>query len=314
MKEYDNTNETSAEKRLPKGAAVAFGFFDGLHLGHKQLMDRMFAIARENLYTSMVYTFCNHPLSVLGKGHPAMLFTPEEKWQALRAYGAEHICMVPFTKELSQTPYDRFLDNLMRTIPIREVVIGFNYRMGKHAKGTPEKIATLGAKRGFSVHVVDPVMYGGLPISSTRIRECVQAGNLTDARNMLGRPYSVSGKVSEGRRLGTDMGFPTANLTYAPDKAMVPTGVYATRTIVEDRAYASVTNVGVCPTVGTRAEIGIETHLLDFTGDIYEKTVEVCFLDKLRDEQTFNSVEELGAQIDRDVKNAGRILASTDWC
>lgn len=293
---------------------MAFGFFDGLHLGHRRLMDRLFAIARENRYTSMVYTFSNHPLSVLGKGHPAMLFTPEEKWRALRACGAEHVCMVPFTKELSRTAYDRFLENLMVTIPIREVVIGFNYRMGRDAEGTPEKITALGAKLGFSVHVVEPVMYRGIPISSTRIRECVQAGSLADARIMLGRSYSVCGKVSKGRRLGSDLGFPTANLMFAPDKAMVPGGVYATWTVVDGRAYASVTNVGICPTVGARAEVGIETHLLDFTGNIYEKTVEVRFLDRLRDEKAFGSVEELGAQIDRDVKNAGKIFASTEGC
>ncbi len=310
----NGTTNQDTKKRLPRGAAVAFGFFDGLHLGHQRLMDCLFEIARENCYTSMVYTFSNHPFSVLGKGHPAMLFTPEEKWHALRAYGAEHVYMVPFTKELSRTAYGRFIMNLMRSIPIREVVIGFDYRMGKNAEGTPEKLRELGGELGFTVHVVEPVMYGGLPISSTRIRECVQAGNLKDARDMLGRPYSVSGKVAKGRRLGSGLGFPTANLAFAPEKALVPGGVYATQTVVDGRAYASVTNVGVCPTVNARTNVGIETHLLDFEGNIYDKTVEVLFLEKLRDEQAFESIEELGAQIGRDVKKAGKIFASTNGC
>lgn len=311
MKDND---KTKPEKRLPEGAAVAFGFFDGLHRGHQRLMDHLLAVAREKRYTSMVYTFSNHPLSVLGRGHPAMLFTPEEKWRALCEYGAEHVCMVPFTKELSQTTYDRFLENLMRTIPVKEIVIGFNYKMGRGAQGTPDKLAALGRVRGFTVHVVEPEMYNDLPISSTRIRDCVQAGNLEDARKMLGRPYSVCGKVGRGRRLGSDLGFPTANVAFAPDKAIVPGGVYATRTVVDGRSYPSVTNVGVCPTVVGRAEVGIETHLLDFAGNIYEKTVEVQFLDRLRDERTFGSIEELGAQIGRDAKKAAKPLAPNDGC
>ncbi|MFZ5975561.1 MAG: bifunctional riboflavin kinase/FAD synthetase [Bacillota bacterium] len=314
MNENLITKHENAGKRLSKGAAVAFGFFDGLHLGHQRLMRRLFEICEKNAYTSVVYTFSNHPFSVLGKGHPPMLFTPEEKWQALRAFGAEHVCMVPFTKALSQTEYDHFVRNLMLTIPIRDIVIGFNYRMGKNGQGTPEKITALGNELGFSVHVVQPVLYKDAAISSTRIRECIQAGNLKDARQMLGRPYAVYGMIDKGYRLGSRLGFPTANIAYTPDKAIVPNGVYVTEAVMDGKTYAAVTNVGSRPTVSALGQITIETHLLDFHGDIYGKAMEVRFLDKLREEQAFASIDELCAQIRLDIEKAEKIYASGNGC
>ena len=297
------------ENPLPRGAAVAFGFFDGLHLGHQQLMQRLFEISDANTYTSIVYTFSNHPLSVLGNGHPPMLFTPEEKWQALHAYGVEHVCMVPFTREIAETEYDIFIKNLMRTIPIHDIVIGFNYRMGKDRAGTPERLAVLGKALGFSVHVVEPVIYQGGPISSTRIRECIQAGDLKDANNMLGRPYAVCGNVGNGCRLGSRIGFPTANIPYSPDKVIVPNGVYVTEACIGQTTYMAVTNVGRRPTVSDQGNITIEAHLLDFCGDIYGKTIEIRFLDKLREERAFDSIAELRSQISRDILQARKTVA-----
>ncbi len=285
-------------------AAIAFGFFDGLHLGHKALLDTLLDVSRVHGHQSMVHTFINHPQTVLGGGHPPMLFTAEEKWQALYAFGVGHVHMVPFTRGLSLTPYDAFIKNLMKTIPIREVVVGFNYRLGRRGEGTPEKLAKLGEKLGFAVHVVQPVIYNGAPISSTRIRERIQAGDLDAARAMLGRPFSVSGRVGEGYRLGARLGFPTANLAYQPDKVIVPGGVYATQTVLDGKAYASVTNVGCRPTVSEQGNINIETHMLGFSGDIYGHALEVRFWGKIRDEAAFDSIEALGRQIALDIVRA----------
>ena len=297
---------------MERGAAVAFGFFDGLHCGHQQLLETLMKTAQENGYVDVVHTFSNHPLSILGDGHPPMLFTSEEKWQALRAFGVKHVCMVPFTRALSQLTYKAFMKSLMHTIPIREVVVGFNYRLGVDREGTTDKLAELGKELGFSVTVVPPVLYEGKPISSTRIRGLLHQGDLKSATAMLGRPFSISGKVGKGFQLGSQIGFPTANTAYLPDKVLVPNGVYASLSVCDGMVYPSITNVGSRPTVSSLGQINIETHILEFSGDLYKKVLEVRFLEKIRDEQAFPSTEALSAQIKADIERAKKIHARID--
>lgn len=286
-------------------AVVALGMFDGVHLGHRALMTRLLEEAERLRAMPAVYTFSNHPLEVLG-GNVRMLSTVSERNALLRSLGAETVESVPFTREMAHLSTEQFIGLLAEKWDVRGLVVGYNYTCGDRGAGTPETLREIGERRGFSVSVVEPVQYAGEPVSSTRIREAVERGDVTLAETLLTRRYTLEGTVVQNKRIGTRIGFPTANIEQDARRVIPADGVYATFAFVGGAVYRAVTNIGANPTVhGDKRTI--ETHLIDFDEDIYGRELTLAFRKRLRGEATFETLDALKAQIQRDVEEAAAL-------
>ena len=293
--------ETKREKSV-----VALGMFDGVHAGHRRLLNEAASIAKENGFRLIVYTFQNHPLSVFGKA-PKLLSGLDERVRLLRSFGADCVAADDFTLELAATEPEVFAKTLQERFSMAYAVAGFNYSFGKNGAGDTELLRELGKKMGFSVRELPPYLYEGEPVSSTRIRTLIERGEITTANAMLEREYALTGCVVRNRHIGSGIGFPTANLGGLEEMVLPQIGVYATRATVDDKTYNAVTSVGMNPTVGGKS-LSVETYIMDFSCDIYGKQLTVAFVERLRGELYFESVEELAAQIAIDVENAKRVL------
>ena len=289
-----------------RGVVVALGNFDGVHLGHQEVLRRALEEGRRRGMRVVAATFQPHPRAVLGAGDPPKLLTPIGlRREVLRRYGADEVVEIPFDLELSRKSPEQFVrDVLVGEMGAEVVVVGENFRFGHRAAGHVEDLARLMRKEGGEAVAVE-VRGGGeeAGISSTRIRALVAEGRVEEAARLLGRPYVLRGEVVVGDRRGRTIGFPTANVL--PDEeAVVPArGVYAGFVLVGDEKYAACTNVGVAPTFG-RAESRVEAYLMDFDDDLYGRVVDVGFIRRIRGEKKFSGVEELKAQIQRDVEEA----------
>lgn len=286
-------------------AVIALGMFDGVHLGHRALINRLLEEAKRLDAVPCVFTFSNHPLEVLG-GSVRLLSSTRERNQMLRSLGTQDVESVPFTREMAALSTEEFIDLIAARWEISGLVVGYNYTCGDRGAGTPETLKEIGVRRGFSVSVVDPVLYDGAPVSSTRIREAVERGDVTLAEKLLSRRYSLSGKVVVNKRIGRRIGFPTANIEADPKRVIPADGVYASVAFVGGSAYRAVTNIGTNPTVHGEA-LTIETHLIDFDADIYGETLSVAFRKRLRGEAKFDSLDALKEQIQADVAAAGAL-------
>lgn len=291
------------EKLTP--AVVALGMFDGVHIGHKALISR--AVEEANILRAepAVFTFSNHPMDVLG-GSVKLLSSMKERNAMIRALGVQELVSEPFTCELAALEPEAFVDLLQARWDVKAVVAGYNYTFGSRGLGTPETLERIGKERGFRVLVVPPVLYEGEPVSSTRVREAVERGDVALAGALLGRMYSLSGRIIRNKRIGRRIGFPTANIEPEERRVLPPDGVYATIAYVRGAAYRAVTNIGTNPTIED-GKLGIETHLLDFDADIYGEVLTVAFHSFLRGEIKFSGVEELKEQIKLDVQKAAAI-------
>jgi riboflavin kinase / FMN adenylyltransferase len=300
---------------LPAGASVvSVGVFDGVHLGHLEILRRNVAHARALDARPTVVTFREHPKILLLGRAPRMLTSLDHKLELFRRAGIEHTVVLAFDAELralSATEFAR--DFLVLRLRARKFVLGFDSKIGRDREGTPEFLRSL----GLDVEVVSQVQVGGRAVSSTAIREAVELGDLAGAARMLGRRVAVYGDVVRGNQLGRMLGFPTANLDLHHE-LRPPIGVYAALARPLDpsdrttgRAHDAVVNIGFRPTVsGARPEIPqVEAHLLDFEGDLYGRQLELEFVARLRDEQRFPDVDGLRRQIELDVARARRLLA-----
>ena len=283
-------------------AVVALGMFDGVHLGHRALMSRLQEEATLLHAIPAVYTFSNHPLEVLG-GNVRLLSGIRERNMLLRTLGAEELESVPFTREMAALSPEAFIDLLSAKWDVRGLVVGYNYTCGDRGAGTPETLREIGSRRGFSVSVVEPVLLEGEPVSSTRIREAVERGDITLANRLLKRRYTLSGTVVQNKRIGSRIGFPTANIDANPKRAIPADGVYATFASVDGGMYRAVTNIGTNPTVNGE-KLTIETHLIDFHSDIYGQSLSISFRKRLRGELMFDTLDALKEQIRLDVEEA----------
>jgi len=289
---------------------LAAGFFDGVHLGHQEVLRSTVQRAKETGGQAWALTFDRHPLAVLAPSKaPPLLNTKDERLARLEALGLDGVLMLPFTRQMALLTPEAFVAWLcgepeVQTPHIRlsEIRCGANWRFGRCAEGTPETLASYGKVFGFSVTIVSYAEYLGEEISSTRIRQAICDGRLDDAIAMLGYPYTLSGTVLQGRGTGQQLGFPTANIQ--PLAEVLPlTGVYATHTRVDGKGYASISNFGTAPTFGAAASPILETHLLDYTGgELYGQRIEVSLLRRIRDERTFESTADLIAQIRQDIQ------------
>ena len=285
-------------------SAVALGTFDGVHLGHRAILGTALARARAAGIQSVACTFDRHPMEVLHPDRaPRPITTLEERFALIGEAGIDALVVLAFTPELAAIEPEAFVkDVLLARLRAREIVVGYNHRFGRGARGDTRLLEELAGRLGFRAHVVPPMTVDGAAVSSSEIRAALQRGDVTGASRGLGRPYTITGRVTTGAGRGRTLGFPTANI--APDRPLlVARGVYLGKVAVDDRAHAAVVNVGVRPTFGEDT-LAVEAHLLDFTGDLYEREVQLAFLERLRDEMRFPSVEELKAQVFRDIAAA----------
>ncbi|HEY2346691.1 MAG TPA: bifunctional riboflavin kinase/FAD synthetase [Xanthomonadaceae bacterium] len=295
----------------PNGSVVCIGAFDGLHPGHRALVGRAVARARELGVEAVVLSFEPLPREFFAiTGKPARLSPPRMKVEGLFALGADRIGLLRFDAALARTGAREFVERvLVQRLAAREVWVGPGFRFGKGREGDVSLLGELGATMGFQTRVIEPCLVGGERASSSRIRALLGEGDLATAARWLGRPYAIAGRVVRGRQLGRKLGFPTANLRFA---GLTPAlgGVFATRVRGAGfDAWPSVSSLGTRPTVDG-VEPLLEAHLFDFDGDLYGKRIEVEFVAKLRDEARFQNLDALIAQMDRDAEQARAILGA----
>ncbi|RTG96363.1 riboflavin biosynthesis protein RibF [Thermus scotoductus] len=280
---------------VPKGPkVVAVGSFDGVHLGHQYLLHQALAEAKSLHQPLLVYTF-DPPTKVFTRGE-GFLMDLTEKVEALRALGVELILAVAFNEAFAKRKAEEFLEDL-RKLGASRIYVGEDFRFGQGRGGGPENLAQVAP-----VRTVPLLTLGGEPVKSSRIRALLQEGRVEEARHLLGRPYGAYGVVVEGEKLGRKLGFPTANLAVHPNKVLPP-GVFAVEAQGAFGRYKGVANVGTRPTVNG-SERRLEVHLLGFAGDLYGEEMRLVFLKRLREERRFASLEELQAQIAKDVASA----------
>jgi len=287
---------------------IALGNFDGLHRGHLKIIERVKRGAAEHGGTPMAMTFDPHPPRVVRPDKaPPLLMTKEQRIEALHRAGVQCVAVVRFTKELSQWDADTFVRKvLVDWLHVSEVWVGANFLFGHDRTGTFSVLRGLGQSYGFRADKIDPVRYKDFVVSSTRIRRLVSEARMDEAAALLGRAYYLDGIIVEGKRRGRELGFPTANLE-TQNELLPPNGVYATIMTIDGVVHGGVTNIGMRPTFGETTPT-IETHVLDYSGDLYGRTVRLAFVQRLRDERRFEDVDALRAQIDADKRRAERLF------
>lgn len=295
------------------GSCVTIGNFDGVHLGHQRLMARTCAKAKARGLVSVVVTFDPHPQTVfLGPKAPPFLTSTRQRLKLIEEQGPNITLVLEFSRQMAALEPEEFVRRyLLDGLAMRELVIGYDYAMGKGRRGNFELLSQLGRELGFGVERLDPVIAGGAVVSSTRIRDLVLSGNVWDARPLLGRFFEVQGEVIDGKKRGAALlGFPTANLAHEGTLLPRP-GVYAVWAGLDGEIFPAVANVGVNPTFGDTG-LTLEAHIMDFNRSIYGERLSVQFVQRLRSERKFDSLEALKQRIGEDV-NLGRIiLASSD--
>jgi riboflavin kinase / FMN adenylyltransferase len=287
---------------VPGPVALAIGVFDGVHLGHQEVIRAACEHARQHAGTPVVVTFDPHPLQVLRpQAAPRMLSGPRHQQRLLEALGVPCMLVCRFDAELAATPARQFVTRLAEAAqPLGCISVGYSWSFGKGREGNIHLLTDLGQELGFAVYGVPPVREAGEVVSSTAIREAVTQGELEKAALLLGRRYAVYGTVQPGQQLGRQLGFPTANVEVESEQ-LPPLGVYAAQAKLVDEWLPAVVNLGRRPTVAADAEPSLEVHLLDWSGDCYLQEMEVRFVKHLRSEKKFSSLEELKMQIARDV-------------
>jgi riboflavin kinase/FMN adenylyltransferase len=291
-----------------KQPVLALGNFDGVHRGHQKILDRLRRVGIEHGAASIVMTFDPHPPRVVRPDKaPPLLMTKAQKLEALAAAGVQGAAIVRFTPELSRWDPETFVRTvLVDWLHVSEVWVGANFLFGHDRSGNFTLLRSLGAAFGFKAEKIDPVRYKDFVVSSTRIRRLIGEGRVDESGALLGHQYFIDGVVVEGDRRGRTIGFPTANLA-TENELLPPHGVYATTTTIEGVVHASISNIGVRPTVDASGRTTIETHIFDLTRDLYGASIRVGFVQRLRDERAFDSLDALKTQIAADCGRA-RVL------
>ena len=293
-------------KAAGRKVCLAIGFFDGVHLGHQQIIRQTIADARLHDALALVLTFDRHPNTVVAPGDvPPLIYSLPQKLRAIESLGPDVVLLLHFDENFSRQSGEEFIRRLAREPGhIQSLCIGADFVFGHKRSGNVSLLKRLGGELGFAVHGLAAVSLDGRGVSSTRIRELIRRGNLDAASQMLGRPYTVSGRVIQGDQLGRTLGFPTANLD-ATGLVLPPNGVYVALAHVRGRTCRAALNIGFRPTVASKPHtVHVEAHLLNFADEIYEEELELEIGDKLRGEQKFSSTDELKEQITRDIAAA----------
>jgi riboflavin kinase/FMN adenylyltransferase len=302
------SNEDSEIPRLPS-LCLTLGIFDGIHLGHRKIIGRMVERAAHIGGTSCVVTFDPHPREILNPQEaPDLLTTTDKKAELIEQLGVDALCLIRFSKAFANIEARAFVqDFLIGKLHMKVIVEGYDWRFGKDRKGDVNLLREMSKENGFEVEQLAGVEMDGRIISSTLIRELVLSGELERAATYLGRRYSVTGTVVEGSRLGREIGFPTANIR-PHHEAIPPNGIYAVWAHMSETRKPGTLNIGYRPTVSDEKCRTVEVHIMDFYHDIYSEEIEITFVEKLRDEKKFSSLEDLSRQIKKDVEKARAIL------
>lgn len=301
------------EKDIPTGGVATLGFFDGVHKGHSAILARVKQEASANGATPLVLTLWPHPRIVLNKNaeNLFLLNTLEEKTTRIAQNGLEHFAVIPFSHELAQlSPEAFFKAYFVDWLKLSKLIIGYDHHIGKDGAGDFSAMQRLGKKYGIEVEQVDALAYNNTNISSTKIRNLIAAGKMQDAASFLGYPYFVTGVVVEGFRLGRKLGFPTANIKVPDAHKLIPAdGVYAVQVNIDGFTYSGMLNIGYRPTVNKGDQHkSIEVNIFDFNRPIYGTTITVSFVERIRSELEFGSVEELQLQLQKDKEMAISLL------
>ncbi len=294
---------------------VTVGIFDGVHLGHQLIFDRLKELAKSNEGETVVITFWPHPKTVVETSdyEIKLINSLEEKINLIEEQGIDHFIILPFTKVFSQLSSETFIEHfLYQTLKIKGLVVGFDHKFGRDREGNFEVLMQYAQNFNFIIQKIDALSVGEIKISSTSIRNALLEGNIELANSYLSRNFSISGVVTNGKKIGRELGFPTANIK--PDFAfqLIPfDGVYAVRVIVHGIDYSGMLNIGNRPTVNQGNESkSIEVHILGFEGDLYDKKIRLFFYKRIRNEMKFNSLDELKSQLKQDKEEIETFFAS----
>lgn len=309
MKIYKDINKIP---KLPK-VVLTQGTFDGLHPGHQTILKKVISTAQKINGTSVLLTFYPHPKHIIYPtlNEPKLLTSLEEKIEILDEIGLDVLVVLQFTEKFSQlSPTDYINEILYKTFKIDEIIIGYDHKFGKNREGGIKMLKEYQNKFNFRVNEISAVETNNCIVSSTKIRTALLDGNVHEASKLLERNYSLNGKVVSGDGLGKKLGFPTANIEpIIPYKLIPKVGVYAVFVEIDQKQFLGMINIGYRPSINNQ-EFRIEVHIFDFLQDIYNKTIKIKFIKRMRNEQKFNSLEELKAQLNLDKRNALNILRS----
>lgn len=298
MKEYNGIDSYKNDR----SCVVTIGTFDGVHLGHKAILDRLVTTAKQNKLDSVLLTFFPHPRMVLQQDFQIRLInTINERKELLEKTGLDHLVVHPFTMEFSRLNASEFVrDFLVNKLHAKKIIIGYDHRFGRNRNATIEDLKEYGVTYGFEVIEIGVQQMNEVAVSSTKIRKAVKDGNIERANSFLGYSFMLSGSIIEGRGIGKTLDFPTANLQVDEDYKLIPAmGVYIVRSLIDGKIVYGLTNIGLNPTVGGSKRT-IETYFLDFNNNIYNQPIRLEFLKRIREEKQFSSVEDLRKAIKKD--------------
>ena len=297
-----------------RNRVIALGFFDGVHKGHGALLHRAALRAKELGAVPTAFTFDAHPTQVILGQNATLLTTPAERADLMRRlYAIQDVIVARFDDWMMHLNWHDFVTELLvKQHGAIHLVAGHDYRFGYRGEGTPDKLAALCARLGIGCDIIPPVEVDGIRISSSYVRTLVAQGEVERAMDFLGHPHTLTDQVRHGKKIGTRLGFPTMNLQLPAGSVVPAFGVYATRVWVDGKTYIAATNVGVRPTVGDDRPVTVEGSLIDFTGDLYGKTVRMEFFRRIRPEQKFDSLDALRTQIAQDVQAVRAYFAADE--
>ena len=288
---------------IEESTVITFGKFDGIHRGHRLLLDTVLQKKTDDL-KAVVFTFDIPPRKKVEDDRGDVLTTNEEKMHVFENMGIDYVVECPFTEEIRNMDAVDFIRMMVEKLHVKYMVVGTDFHFGHNRMGDYQLLLEYADKFGYEVQVIEKIQSDGRDISSTYIREYIKEGNIEKANELLGYSFFVQGIVEHGIEIGRTIGFPTVNLVPEADKLLPPFGVYITRILIGGEEYCGITNVGCKPTIEGDNPIGVETHVLDFSDDVYDMAVEVEFLHRIRAEVKFASIDELKAQLQQDIKIA----------
>ena len=288
---------------IEESTVITFGKFDGIHRGHRLLLDTVLEKKADDL-KAVVFTFDIPPRKKVEDDRGDVLTTNEEKMHIFENIGIDYVVECPFTEEIRNMDAVDFIRMMVEKLHVKYMVVGTDFHFGHNRMGDYQLLLEYADKFGYEVQVIEKIQSDGRDISSTYIREYIKEGNIEKANELLGYSFFVKGIVEHGNEIGRTIGFPTVNLVPEADKLLPPFGVYITRILIGGEEYCGITNVGCKPTIEGDNPIGVETHVLDFSDDVYDMAVEVEFLHRIRAEVKFASIDELKAQLQQDIKIA----------
>jgi riboflavin kinase/FMN adenylyltransferase len=290
-----------SDVKLENNTVLTIGNFDGVHLGHYQIINKVKEIGKHYNLPTVLFTFSSHPMKYFGD-NILSIQNEKAKIECIRKAGIDNLVLIPFNDEIAHIPPELFIrEILVHKLKSQFIVVGYDFKFGKKRKGDFELLNMLSSKLGYTPIKIDKLMIDGETVSSTNIRKYILDGNIKQANKLLGRNFSLTGIVVKGDGIGKLLGFPTANIK--TEGVIIPAnGVYHTKVYINDRYYNSITSIGVRPTVNKTNELRVETHIFDFDMDIYDEELIVEFIDFIRKEAKFNSFDELKEQIQKDCR------------